>query len=149
MYGGLDAVEHLLERRYKIQTLSVSHYNAHHHNSERYKLDSRQILEKYGPNSLFQSVEDVKEMLRWGADSADTFSENNFGQKVFTAYLFATQGLDLAIPSATTYVEDVLHPIDPLKGFDMDSTESLKGCPKPEENNEMFDLYFEKVSAQQ
>lgn len=95
-YGGLAATSALLSRRYKLQTLLVSHYHAD-------PGEESQTAERYGPNALFQSTGQTKEFLRWGADSATQYNGNN---SVFTAYIFATQGLDLAIPSSRVFLHE-------------------------------------------
>jgi hypothetical protein len=152
-YGGLNAVEQLLERRYKLQTLSVSHYHAEYHknSSHNHVMGSRKVLDEYGPNALFRSIQDIKDLLRWGAESAEIYSNNDLGtnhdQAHFTVYLFATQGLDLAIPSPSTYLVDHSRFIDPMVGINIELAASLKGCPEPNDKDQIFDISFEKAST--
>lgn len=137
-YGGLQAAEQLLERRYKLQTLSVSHYHADSSNE-------KQIFQSYGPNALFQSVEEIKNFLQWGADSAKLHGNED---DVFKVYIFATQGLDLAIPSAGFYIaDDKVGMVDPLKGMDARDSASLKRCPRSKETYNI-ELHFEGVSPE-
>ena len=84
---GLIAVKTLLDFNYKVQLLASSH------------LDGSQ---KYRPNHLFQSQTDVSKFLSTGARFASTTSSTPNQQ--FDALLFATQGLDLAIPSRLSYI---------------------------------------------
>jgi hypothetical protein len=146
-YGGLYAVQSLLERKYKLQILSMSHYD----HPSNFDLNHRteQHQQQYGPNTPFQSIDQVKTFLEWGADVvADQHYHNDHNnnnhhhhlrtttdsrrqgtikastnttiytnthddhdhdgnesesKKIFTCYIFATQGLDLAIPDPETY----------------------------------------------
>jgi hypothetical protein len=140
-YGGLKAAELLLQRRYKLQTLSVSHYHAENDTSNS-------IYDKFGPNALFQSVEKVKEMLQWGADAAQRYENGSVDNEIFTCYVFATQGLDLAISSPVTYLRSGAISIDPLKDvFTLDTVLSLKGC-EPSLEKENMELYFKKVTTE-
>jgi hypothetical protein len=90
-YGGLLAAKALLDHRYKLQTLQLSHYHT---------APGKETLTEanYGPNAIFKKLENVQGLLRWGADIAQ-HSSGGVGSEIFTAYVFATQGLDLAIPS--------------------------------------------------
>jgi hypothetical protein len=89
--SGLTAVQTLLDSKYKVQLLASSH------------LDANQV---YRPNHLFRSNNDVGRFLSSGARFALETSDDNFH-----ALLFATQGLDLAIPSRRSYLS--------LKGLDL------------------------------
>jgi hypothetical protein len=104
---GLVAAEALLGRRYKLQVLLVSHYDAGTDNKDA-------TFESYGPNGLLGSIENIKEFLQWGAEAAVRHSRRLPDERgvPFTAYIFATQGLDLAIPSSRVYLseESRLHP---------------------------------------
>jgi hypothetical protein len=76
---GLTAVQTLLDNGFKVQLLASSHFFGVH------------------PNHLFKEKADVKAFLSSGA----IFSQNGS----FNALLFATQGLDLAIPSRQSYIQ--------------------------------------------
>jgi hypothetical protein len=138
-FGGLKAVEMLLQRRYKLQTLSASHYFADHDHE-------RKVFDDYGPNALFQSLGKVEDFLKWGADAASRFSGGN-KDRVFSSYLFATQGLDLAIPDPRVYLKDDSKSIVQSWSENGDIAPLLKTCTQqsPEEVN--FDLYFDDVST--
>ncbi len=90
---GLTAVKTLLDLNYKVQLLASSH------------LDGQK---PYRPNYLFKSKEDVEDYLTSGADTVQLSINNIIGNErssgTFDALLFATQGLDLAIPSRLSYV---------------------------------------------
>ena len=78
---GISAVQTLLDFNYKVQLLASSHFGgevAYHH------------------NHLFKDTEDLQLFLSLGAK----MSQNDR----FEALLFATQGLDLAIPSRLSYI---------------------------------------------
>jgi len=92
------AAKALLDHRYKLQVLQLSHYHTD---------PGREAWTEanYGPNALFKSLDSVQEMLRWGADVAARYDNGN-ESNVFTAYIFATQGLDLAIPSNRIFIDD-------------------------------------------
>eukprot|EP00532_Pseudo-nitzschia_australis_P006201 CAMPEP_0168166608 /NCGR_PEP_ID=MMETSP0139_2-20121125/2116_1 /TAXON_ID=44445 /ORGANISM="Pseudo-nitzschia australis, Strain 10249 10 AB" /LENGTH=781 /DNA_ID=CAMNT_0008083813 /DNA_START=228 /DNA_END=2574 /DNA_ORIENTATION=- len=130
-FGGIDAVESLLRRRYKLQTLSCSHYHAEHNNA-------REILDRYGPNALFQSVKQLKGFLRWGADVSHSYGEST--DDYFTSYIFATQGLDLAIPTPQTYLQYGGRGIDAFDEHDMKRLPPLKSCPDAKSKNMNFDF---------
>ena len=109
---GITAVDKLIEHGYKVQILSASH-------GKSAIFDAR----KYEPNRLFKTTNGVKEYLHRGAWVANILrkeaekgantnvsnsssSSSSSGSNVpFVSYLFATQGLDLAIPSRMTYMK--------------------------------------------
>jgi hypothetical protein len=111
-YGGLAACQALLSRRYKLQVLLVSHYHVEHPGEEGW------TEEHFGPNALLSSTDKVKEFLTWGAAAASQYQDTGHrpehgdggdkdaGGPIFTAYIFATQGLDLAIPSNRVFLQD-------------------------------------------
>jgi hypothetical protein len=132
-FGGLEAAERLLQRRYKIQSLSVSHYHAEANNA-------KETFERYGPNALFQSVSSIKDFLRWGADSAKMYDASN---RIFTAFVFATQGLDLAIPSSQIYLTDSHASINPMETIHKKDFVSFKQCPSS--NDQKLKLHFKDV----
>lgn len=134
-FGGLTAVERLLKRRYKPQILLMSH-------QQQLKVGGgKHRTQQYDSNSLFHSVGDIKEFLQWGADTA-TQRHDSRVEEVFTAYLFATQGLDLAIPSTDTYLITKSSQIDPMEKMEKQDLLSLKRCS----NDQSLDLQFEGVS---
>jgi len=75
---GLTAVQTLLDSKYKVQLLAASHFNGFH------------------PNDLFKNTTQLDLFLSMGAKEAES--------ERFDALLFATQGLDLAIPSRLSYL---------------------------------------------
>ena len=135
-FGGMDAIHSLLKRKYKLQTMSSSHYYAG-------KNEEREIFENYGPNALFQSAEKLEDFLRWGADAAQKYG--NTQNSVFTSYIFATQGLDLAIPAPQVYLRDESSAIDVFDKESMDNLPPLKMCH--DVNSEKLDFAFNKVSG--
>ena len=79
--NGLESVVALSEMDYKVSLLSSSH-----------------SLKLYSPNALVERERDgAIAFLQHGAEKAAV------GGGTFTAYLFATRGQDLAIPSARSY----------------------------------------------
>jgi hypothetical protein len=105
--SGLTAIQTLLDSNYKVQLLASSHLDGD---------------EPYRPNHLFKSQTDLKAYLTSGAKiaSASTQLKSNntsynekevggdrfqFQYNQFDALLFATQGLDLAIPSRLSYIK--------------------------------------------
>ena len=134
-FGGMNAIDSLLYKKYKLQTLSTSHYYAHTNNE-------REILERYGPNALFKSAEEIRGFLKWGADAAQRYGKAT--ENFFTSYIFATQGLDLAIPTPQHYLRDAGTPIDVFNKRLMDNLPPLKTCPKT--NSNKLNFVFNKVS---
>ena len=115
---GLNAASTLLDSNYKLQLLSSSHYFDPISNDATTK-----EVYKYGPNALFQSVKALhrflytrvtqvlqKEVnhLRQQHLKAQSKYNNDTEQLIeveFHSLLFATQGLDLAIPSRSSYTD--------------------------------------------
>jgi hypothetical protein len=81
IFSGVESVISLAEMDYKISLLSSSH-----------------SLELFQPNALIGRGS-ASEFLRLGAEKAA-----GSGTGTFTSYLFATKGLDLAIPSQREYM---------------------------------------------
>jgi hypothetical protein len=102
---GLVAAEAMLGRRYKLQVLSVSHY---HTDDKHVQKNKDTTFDRYGPNGLLPSVEAMKEFLLWGAEAAVSYGGrlSDGSGTPFTAYILATQGLDLAIPSLRVYLSE-------------------------------------------
>lgn len=134
--GGMKAMESLLRKKYKVQVLSSSHYHADVSNE-------REIFERYGPNALFQSAEEITNYLRWGADAAQQHEESK--DTVFTSYIFATQGLDLAIPTPQHYLRQPGTTIDVFDEVSMRHLPALKSCPKAHREN--INFVFSEVSS--
>ena len=80
-YGGLKPAELSLQRRYKLQILSVSHY----HTDE---VNALHTFDNYGPNSMLQSIAKLQEFLRWGATQRTTTM--NFAMERTTIFLQLT-----------------------------------------------------------
>ena len=136
--GGLHAVRSLLKHHYKIQILTVSHYHVK-------PGDEPRIHHLYGPNALLKSTQDVRNLLNWGASGALHFDDSQSGAvPVFTAYLFATQGLDLAIPSPRIYLDDASR----VKGSESQTQVNLykpivyKLCPKALVKTDLINFGF-------
>lgn len=123
-YGGLAAAKALLDHRYKLQTLQLSHYHASP-GTEGW------TEAKYGPNAFLKRLENVQDLLRWGADTLERYSDAK-GDEVFTAYIFATQGLDLAIPSRSIFAEDPSkrHEENSTFAINTNKTFGFKACPQ-------------------
>jgi hypothetical protein len=102
---GLVAAEAMLGRRYKLQVLLVSHY---HTDDKHVQKNKDTTFDRYGPNGLLPSVEAMKEFLLWGAEAAVSYGGrlSDGSGTPFTAYILATQGLDLAIPSLRVYLSE-------------------------------------------
>jgi len=117
---GLTAASTLLDSNYKLQLLSSSHYFDPISNDATTK-----EVYKYGPNALFQSVKALhrflytrvtqvlqKEVNHIRQQHLKVQSNNNNNNDTaqlieveFYSLLFATQGLDLAIPSRSSYTD--------------------------------------------
>ena len=121
--GGLTAAKTLLDSNYKLQLLSSSHHFD--------MLDGNANIEKaydYGPNHLFQSVKALRRFLyervtrvlqkevnhmrqqylhhhRHQESSQPKNLVNQILEVHFHSLIFATQGLDLAIPSRSSYTD--------------------------------------------
>ena len=116
-YSGLHAIQTLLDANYKVQLLASSHF------------DEKAI---YRPNHLFKTQIDAQKFLLSGVEVAsqhdsgecegkqqlDANGEECEGQ--FHSLLFATQGLDLAIPSRLSYLT--------LENLDLCANESSGRC---------------------
>lgn len=136
-FGGMEAMDLLLHKKYKIQVLSSSHYHAD-------RSAESDIFERYGPNALFQSTEEIKDYLRWGADAAQRYGESR--DVLFTSYIFATQGLDLAISTPQHYLRNADTTIDVFDAVSMQNLPALKSCPQST-NGETIDFVFNEVSS--
>ena len=113
---GLNAASTLLDSNYKLQLLSSSHYFDPISNDATTK-----GVYKYGPNVLFQSVKALhrflytqvtqvlqKEVNHIRQQHLNAQSNNDTKQLIeveFHSLLFATQGLDLAIPARSSYTD--------------------------------------------
>jgi hypothetical protein len=110
MYG-IQGVNALLDKRYKIQVLQVSHYHVEFDaETGNDKQQNPTTFHQYGPNALLKTTSDVESLLQWGAQAAERYSSSHSNDAispvVFTCYLFGTQGLDLSIPSRRHYIRD-------------------------------------------
>eukprot|EP00957_Ditylum_brightwellii_P129026 9842811-Ditylum_brightwellii.AAC.1 len=96
---GLTAAQTLLDHNYKVQLLAASHF------------DGEKV---YRPNHLFQSQKEVHHYLTSGAQFANRHAtvQPQKQENKFEALLFATQGLDLAIPSRLSYLQPKLEYLD-------------------------------------
>lgn len=99
--SGLQAVSTLLDAKYKIQLLSSSHFWMSETTTQKEKED------KYKHNYLFKSTSDVESFLKEGiaAQRQEEQQHQHNNTKRIEALLFATQGLDLAIPSRLSYLD--------------------------------------------
>lgn len=108
---GIQGANALLKRRYKMQVLQASHYHVEFDGGND-KQQSPTTFQQYGPNALLKTELDIEALLLWGAQAIQRYTtgtNSNATTKtspVFTAYLFGTQGLDLAIPSRRHYIRD-------------------------------------------
>ena len=116
---GLTAASTLLDSNYKLQLLSSSHY------FDPISINDATTKEvyKYGPNALFQSVKALHRFLYTRVTQVLQMEVNHLRQQhlnaqsntindtkqlievEFHSLLFATQGLDLAIPSRSSYTD--------------------------------------------
>ena len=74
----------------------------------------------------------------WGADVAQEYGEST--DDLFSSYIFATQGLDLAIPSPQVYLQHSGMILDIFNKSDNEHRPILKGCPKNKGRNLEFDF---------
>lgn len=147
---GMEAAKALMEKRYKMQVLQVSHYHVELDDKKpTVELDEKpSIFDRYGPNALLKQEKDIQSLLQWGAESARRYS--NTTSPLFTAYLFGTQGLDLAIPSRREYIEDGTRVKDGGSATQVNLYKpvKLKQCPKPSAAKGVkLELAFEKVRS--
>ena len=108
---GLQAAETLLRSNYKLQLLSSSHYFDALKEEQYY----------YGPNALFQNVKqlhrflyqritevltaEVRHLRKQRHNLRLTDIDDRVLEVQFHSLIFATQGLDLAIPSRFSYLD--------------------------------------------
>lgn len=86
---GTKAADELIQRGYKVQVLSTSH-----------------SVRGHPANTLLDTNTSVAKLLRIGwALSVEGKGNEDVNGNMFHAYLFATQGLDLAIPSQREYLD--------------------------------------------
>jgi len=122
--SGLTAVQTLLDAKYKVQLLSSSHFGEISQESDEgyYVVDDdteepeienpeTELIDSYHPNHHFKNIKDVRRFLSKGsamATSTSTSASKSSRKKSkkgrFDALLFATQGLDLAIPSRLSFL---------------------------------------------
>jgi Protein of unknown function (DUF229) len=121
-FGGLAAARALLDHRYKLQTLHLSRY---HPEPDKVAWTEQ----RYGPNAIFKTCGDIEELLTWGADQT---SRHGNEKEVFSAYIFATQGLDLAIPSSRVFLDDASRVIGSESTLQINLYKSLQFKPCPQ-----------------
>jgi len=110
-FTGMDTVELLLEHNYKVQLLSAS--DSWDTGGNILKGSNPRSFTIFQPNDLI-TKENIETFFKWGAKAAiiskGLAGGRNWAQDddnaVFKAYLFATQGLDLAIPSRRQYLSE-------------------------------------------
>lgn len=107
---GLSACETFLSAGYRLQVFSSSHVSRGGHND-------------YGPNTMFKSVQHVENFLRHGARLAAEVQRDDDRRvgldATFQSFLFATRGLELAIPSRKEFLN--------LTGFGDDDVIDVTG----------------------
>ena len=133
--SGVHAAQALLARGYKLQVLQVSHY---HDDIPEKPTSTSAVFQKFGPNGLLKTVDDIEALLQWGAKSARRYSNTGAGEApVFTAYLFGTQGLDLAIPSRREYIPDSsrITGAESWTQVNLYEPVAFKSCPKAAKRN--------------
>jgi hypothetical protein len=113
IHRGLKAAEQFLALGYKLQVLSSSH-------------TTKQGETIFGPNTILTNRSIITSFFRYGSDLA---MEADGEKGVFRAYLFATQGLDLAIPSRREYVNLTKGQHVVTKGQHVDQGIPYKDCP--------------------
>lgn len=126
---GLKASEIFFDAGYKLQVLSSSHAPTDGRNP-------------YGPNTLLKDVGDVERFLSFGASlahNAEHIRSSNYrsdqsttsaGTPVnFHSILFATRGLDLAIPTRMAYLDLTGYGNDPVLNIEKDGIPYLN-CPR-------------------
>lgn len=113
---GLTAIQTLIDASYKVQVLASSHYCT----TEVISAENN----KYGPNTLLKSSRELEEMFKSCYDRH--YNPKDKVSLFVEVLLFATQGLDLAIPSRRSYLNL-----------------TRKTCPW--QNNERCDLSIEYI----
>lgn len=106
---GLRACGTFLDEGYRLQVLSSSHVSREGHND-------------YGPNTLLKNTRQIENFLRSGAQLASEAKEGReagAADATFQSFLFATRGLELAIPSRKEFLN--------LTGFGDDDVIDVKG----------------------
>ena len=106
--GGFDTLKTLLRLKYKVQILSMSDWTEQ---------------DNWDPNTLI-TLENVDSFCQ---RMLELFLSSKSG-KVFRAYFFATQGLDLAIPSRLEYLQTNAYDLNPYNNAINDFP--IKQCPK-------------------
>jgi hypothetical protein len=105
-------------------------------------------LDRYGPNALLKEETDGSTpLLQRGAESAAQRYESNATSPIFTAFLFGTQGLDLAIPSRREYMVDDACVQDggSATQINLHKAVQLQTCPKSTTKEVSLDLAFTKT----
>ncbi|KAL7552327.1 hypothetical protein ACHAWF_015555 [Thalassiosira exigua] len=123
--AGLTAAETLLDHRYKLQLLAATHHFDDPDDGARGEGGEGSDGFDYGPNSLFMSAKALHRFLYERASRALRTEVAHFHKTMrsptrrgavdvrpgrtlevrFHSLLFATQGLDLAIPARSSYVD--------------------------------------------
>ena len=114
--NGLNASKLLLDAGYGLQILSASHANPQGERNNR-----------RGPNSHLRNYHEVEKYLIEGETRAFVAEGR---QAVFRSYLFATKGLDLAIPSRREFMDTKIYREQPDFVIDNTKTIPYKQCPK-------------------
>ncbi len=129
---GIKTCKKFLQAGYKLQVLSSSHAPT-------------DGLNPYGPNTLLKNVENVQGFLRFGAGLAQTAQDIHHSKHTsghltlpskvkeipatFQSILFATRGLDLAIPSRKAFLNLTAHGSDFALDVEKDGVPYTE-CPR-------------------
>ena len=131
-FAGQSAFHALLKHRYKIHVLFLSHADT--------------VPNPYRVNLYLSNFKDLEDLMHAGAEAASNTSES---ANVFTILLFATQGLDLAIPNPYTYLNTSHVSLHDLQGHggstDLQSLD-FKLCPQAVGHGGSVTVEFVSVS---
>ena len=127
---GIDTSKTFLDAGYKLQVLSSSHAPING-------------LNPYGPNTLLKSADEIKGFLRFGASLVRSTSDIHSTERrlnnskmadtpaIFHSILFATRGLDLAIPSRKAFLNVTKYGSDFVLNIKKDGI-PYQNCSAPE-----------------
>ena len=113
---GIVTSKFFLNAGYKLQVLSSSHAPTNGKNP-------------YGPNTLLKDIHDVRQFLTFGGVLAQNVTSKNMEIPiVFHSFLFATRGLDLAIPTRKAFLDMSRYKLDHVLNVKKDGVPYIE-CP--------------------
>ena len=130
-FAGESAFQALLKHRYKIHVLYLSHTDY--------------MPKRCSVNLHLSNLNDLETLLRTGAEHSSKASGST---NVFTVLLFATQGLDLAVPNPNVYLNFShvsLHDLQGSAGSAALQSLDFKLCPQAISHNGSVTVEFVSV----